>query len=269
MHVAGIDVHGRSFRERTFTLSISRHGAFIWLRNSPRQGDQVTVTNVGTRQSCVFRLCESGKDPSGKVTAWGIECLEPNSNFWQIRFPEKPPEPSLQKDITALVVCTTCHSREVAELSVAQYHSMLERGSMKRDCVDCGAATEWKFISVEAATAMIPEETSAASLPSGKENRREKRIVAKLPIRLKHPEDGRVENTLTENVSKSGVCCAASMELNTDDVILLTFLSGAGPSEDENPARIMWCRPIGENRKTLYGIRLERKDIVGQGPRVL
>lgn len=260
VHVTGIDAHGKSFRERTFTLSINRHGAFLWLRNSPREGDQVIVTNLGTRRSCAFRLCESGKDPSGKVTAWGLECLEPDSNFWQIRFPEKPPEPSPEKPIIALVVCATCHSREVAELSVAQYHNMLERGSMKRDCSDCGAATEWKFILVEAAAAASPEETPAVSLPSGEENRREKRIVAKLPVRLRHPEDDRIESTLTENVSKSGVCCAASMELNVDDVILLTFESGTGPSEDENPARIMWRSPMGENRQTLYGIRLERKE---------
>lgn len=261
VHVAGIDVHGKSFEERTFTLSISRYGACIWLRNSPRQGDPVTVTNMGTRQSCVFRLCESGTDPSGEVTGWGIECLEPHYNFWQIRFPDKPPEPSPQENITALVVCATCHSREVAELSVAQYQYMLERGSMKRDCPDCGAATEWKFILVEMGTAATPEETSAVSLPSGEEKRREKRILAKLPIRLRHPEDGRIESTLTENVSKSGVCCAASMELNVDNVILLTFEYGAGPSEDENPARIMWRRSMGKNRKTLYGIRLERKEL--------
>ena len=92
------------------------------------------------------------------------------------------------------------------------------------------------------------------------ENRREKRIVAKLPIRLRHPGDGRMESSLTENVSKSGVCCAASMELNVGDVILLTFEFGTGPSEDENPACIMWRRPMGENRKTIYGIRLERKE---------
>ncbi|MBZ5671113.1 MAG: PilZ domain-containing protein [Acidobacteriia bacterium] len=269
VHVSGIDVHGKSFGERAFTISVNRYGAFIWLKHSPREGDRVIVTNLGTCQSCEFRLCEFTKAPSGQGTAWGIECLDPNSNFWQIRFPEKPPEPSPQENITALVVCATCHSREVAELSVAQYRNMVERGSMKRDCPGCGAATEWEFILVEATAAASPQETPGVSLPSGEEHRREKRIVAKLPIRLRHPGDGRVENTLTENVSKSGVCCAASMELKADDVILLTFMSGAGPSADENPARIMWRRPMGENRKTLYGIRLERKDLVGRSSRVL
>jgi hypothetical protein len=255
--VAGIDVQGKSFEERTFTLSINRYGACIWLKASPRQVDQVTVTNMGTRQSCRFRLCDSGTDPSGEVMVWGIECLE-LCNFWHIRFPDEPPAASLQENVVALVVCAACQSREVAELSVAEYRNMLDRGSMKRDCLDCGAATEWKFILVEMGTAVTPEETSAVSLPSGEEKRREKRIVAKLPIRLRHPEDGRMESTLTENVSKSGVCCAAGMELNVDDVILLTFEYGTGPSKDENPGRIMWRRSMGENRRALYGIRLER-----------
>ena len=262
VHVAGIDAEGNSFEEPTFTLSINRHGAFLWLRNSPPRRRPHPRHQLGNPpKSCAFRLCESGTDPSSEVTAWGIECLEPDANFWQIRFPETALEPSPEKTITALVVCATCHSREVAELSVAQYRNMLESGSMKRDCPDCGAATEWKFILVEATTAASPGETPAVSLPSGEENRREKRIVAKLPIRLRHPEDDRIESTLTENVSRSGVCCAASMDLNVDDVILLTFESGTGPSEDENPARIMWRSPMGENRQTLYGIRLEHKEL--------
>ena len=70
-----------------------------------------------------------------------------------------------------------------------------------------------------------------------------------------------MESTLTENVSKSGVCCAASMELNVDDAILLTFESGAEPDEDGNLARIIWRRPMGENRKILYGIRLEPREL--------
>lgn len=259
VHVAGTDARGESFAERTFTFSINRHGAFLWLKNSPREGGQVTVTNLGTRRSCAFRLCDSGKEPSSQVTAWGLECLEPNSNFWQIRFPEKPLVSSPEKTIAALVVCASCRSREVADLSVAQYRMMLERGSIKRDCSDCGVVTVWKFIPVEVARPVNPEEAPAVGLPSGKNNRREKRILAKLPIRLRDPEDGRIENTLTENVSKSGVCCVAGMELNVGDVILLRFEPGTGPSDREVPARIVWLRSMGEIRRTLYGIRLKRK----------
>ena len=138
---------------------------------------------------------------------------------------------------------------------------MLDNGSMKRKCSDCGEATKWEFVLVEAATAANPEQTSAASLPPGEENRRHMRILAKLPIRLRHPEDNQVESTLTENVSKSGVCCAASMELNVDDIILLTFESGTGPGEDEIPARIMWRRTVSEKQRNLYGIRLERLEL--------
>lgn len=260
VRVAGIDAQGKSFGERTSTFTINRHGAFLWLKNSPREGDQIIVTHLGTGQSCAFRLCESAQDRSSQVTAWGIECLEPNANFWQIRFPDKPTEPSPEKIIVALIVCGTCNSREVADLSVTQYRNMLERGSMERDCMDCGAATEWNFILVEATAVASRKETPAVRLPSGEENRREKRIVAKLPILLRHPEDGRVESTFTENVSKSGVCCVASMDLNVRDVILLTFESGTGPNEDENPARIMWRRALGQNR-ILYGIRLKRKEL--------
>lgn len=258
--VAGVDAEGKRFEERAFTLSISRYGAFVSLNNLPREDSHIIVTNLGTRQSCAFRLCESGSDPSGKVTAWGIECLEHDVNFWQIRFPENPPEPSAQRTITALIVCGACHSREVADLSVGEYRTMRARGSLKRDCLDCRALTEWKFILVEAPAGASPEESPAVRLPSGEDNRGEKRIVAKLPIRLRHAAGGRTESTLTENISRSGVCCAARTEFNVGDVILLKFESGLGPNEDENPARIKWRRAMGKNRKTIYGIKLERKD---------
>lgn len=256
VEVEGIDVNGVSFTERTRTFSINRNGAFISLKNVPQQGDDISVTNLGNRQTCVFRLCESGKDPSGAITAWGIECLEPEVNFWQIRFPEKPPEPLPERrTIAVLIVCGACRTREVADLTVPQYHEMLAKEWMTRDCPDCARPTEWKFILVESAETGPGE---SPSLPSGEENRRSKRIVAKLPILLRHPEDGQVEEAVTENISRTGVCCAAAMELNAEQVILLTFEPGSD-NQEEIPARIMWRRPMGEGRKTLYGIRLERK----------
>ncbi len=257
LEVEGIDVNGTSFTERTRTFSINRNGAYISLKSVAQQGDDISVTNLGTRQTCIFRLCESGKDPSGEITAWGIECLQPEVNFWQIRFPEKPPEPLPERTIAALIVCGTCRTREVADLTVPQYHEMLDQDGMTRDCPDCAQPTEWKFILVESAGGGLEE--APPSLPTEEESRRHKRIVAKLPIRLRHPQDDRVEEAVTENISKSGVCCAAAMELNADEVILLTFEPGTGPSEEEIPARIMWRRPMGEGRKSLYGLRLERK----------
>lgn len=264
VEVEGIDVNGASFTERTRTFSINRNGAYLSLKNVPQQGDDISVTNLGTRQTCIFRLCESGKDPSGEITAWGIECLEPEVNFWQIRFPEKAAEPRPERTIAVLIVCSSCRTREVADLTVPQYHEMLDKEWMIRDCPDCAKETEWKFILVESAEASPGE---APSLPSGEESRRQKRIVAKLPIRLRHPLDERVEEALTENVSRSGVCCAAAMELNVEEVVLLTFEPGSASGEEEIPARIMWRRPMGEGRKILYGIKLERQSSwsAGQG----
>jgi hypothetical protein len=227
------------------------------LRNSARYGDTVAVTNRATGQSALFRLCWLDKIPTSEFTAWGIECHEPEINFWQIRFPETPPEPLPQENITVLIACATCRAREVGELSPTQYRVMLEKDSMTRYCADCGVATEWNFILVEATG---PEEASEVARPSEEEHRREKRIVAKLAVRLTHPDDGQVEHTVTENVSKSGVCCAASMKLNVQDVILLAFEVGPELSEDEKPARIMWCSSMGEIGKTLYGIRFEPKE---------
>jgi len=259
VQVAGVDIHGLPFEERTFTLSISRHGAFISLRSCLRHDDHVTVTNLGTRQSCPFRLCECGTGPFGEVTAWGMECLEPNSNFWRIHFPDIPSEPSREKTIPALIICAACHSREVAELSLTDYRTIFEMGSQKRDCSDCGAATEWRFIVTEAMSEANPSDARGLGRSWEEENRREKRIVAKLPIHLMHPVGGQRETTVTENVSKSGLCCAAWMPLAVGDVIVVRFEYGTALSEDESPARVAWRNHLGEGRKTIYGLRLELK----------
>ena len=86
--VSGIATNGEAFIERTFTLAIAPNGAYISLRNSPRPREPITITNIGTRQARAFRICDSDVDPASGVVAWGVECVEPAPNFWQIRFPE-------------------------------------------------------------------------------------------------------------------------------------------------------------------------------------
>ena len=92
--------------------------------------------------------------------------------------------------------------------------------------------------------------------PTGAENRVAQRVLVKLPIRIRYDDD-RVETTMTENVSMSGVCCAAYADLQVGEVVLLTFESGTGVTEEETPSRIMWRHSMFVKKKILYGIRLE------------
>ena len=261
VRVAGTDAEGKFFTEETFTLVVYRHGASISLRNLPRPGDRITITNVATLQSCPFRVCGSLQNFPGAMQEWGVECLEPAPTFWQIHFPEKVRQPSPEDEIDVMLECAACHSREMAELSLAQFRSTIEQEVLTRDCPKCHGATEWKlgFIESDIEYAFIPSlasEASRDSLPAHPEERREERLIVRLRVCIKH-QDGRTEDTTTENVSESGLCCASSMEMQVGDNVLLTGWVGQAASEINMPARIVWRGVVNVKGKTLYGMQLE------------
>ncbi|PYV18595.1 MAG: hypothetical protein DMG21_04475 [Acidobacteria bacterium] len=192
---------------------------------------------------------------------WGADCLEPERNFWGIYFPEDVQKVSPPGSIPVELECAVCRSREIQELSPDQFNTLAKLGALTRDCSKCGTATEWQFAFVEAegeAPVPPPPEPGpmAVSPPKGIENRRQKRLALRLHVRISY-EDGRAENTMTEDVSKSGICCASNLAMKVADAVTLTFEPGQETGEEETPARIAWRRPVGETGRALYGIMLE------------
>ena len=145
VEVSGTTVDGMGFSEHSFTLVVARNCAYISLRSSPRPGDPVTITNMGTHQSCLFRLLDSASGLPGDMVAWGVECLRPTPDFWQIRFPEIPGKAPAQSYVGALIECSSCHASEMSDLTSPQYHTLAEKEFMIRDCPTCHRQTEWRF----------------------------------------------------------------------------------------------------------------------------
>ena len=262
IEVEGTDFKGEPFKERTFTIAVNRYGAFIGFKNPLRPGDKITITHLGTRQSCLFRVCDSHEELSSGLSGWGVECLESGNSFWQISFPEKPPEAPPEENVQALLECATCLSAEMAELTWAQFRIMAGVGFLTRECSKCGASTEWKFRPLEEdaepRTAPVSVSDAATGPPPVKaERRREERIIAKFRIHIRL-EDGRAESTTTENVSESGACFTSGVNIKAGDTIFVTYDFGEGETVDEIPARIAWRRDIGERGRFLYGVKLER-----------
>ncbi len=262
IEVEGTDVKGEPFKERTFTIAVNRDGAFIGFKNPLRPGDKMTITHLGTRQSCPFRVCDSHEELSSGLSGWGVECLEFGRSFWQISFPEKPPELPLEENIQALLECATCLSGEMAELTWAQFRIMASVGLLTRNCPKCGALTGWKFRPLEEDAEPRTPPSSVPGAPTEPppvkaERRREERIIAKFRIHIRL-EDGRAEGTTTENVSESGACFSSSLNMKAGGTVFVTYDFGQGETVDEIPARIAWRRDIGLRGKFLYGIKLER-----------
>jgi hypothetical protein len=154
IEVNGSGADGKPFTEMTFTLAINQHGAQIALQSAVRPGDQITITNLQNHISCPFRIVRQATT-LGEGPEWGIECLEPEVNFWGMSFPGKEAAQAPEL-VDALMECAKCHLREMTQLTIEQYRSLITRLSLSRDCPKCKQTTEWKFGFVEAEVEEAP-----------------------------------------------------------------------------------------------------------------
>lgn len=257
---------GTPFNEKTFTLVLNRDGARISLRSTLKPNDRLTITNLQTNLSCPFRVVERATDTLGDgLPEWGVECLEPDVNFWGINFPKKVMAQAAPELVDALLECSRCQGRELSQLSLDQYRQLISQSALDRNCVKCGAETQWVFGFVEGepeqeedAAEPAPRSTEAVPVASGIERRIAKRITVKLPVRIRL-EGGREEVARTENLSKTGVCFASDLDMKAGDLIQVTVGYSSGGHEAEIPARIVWRKPVEGTSRALYGVRLEEE----------
>ena len=145
IEVKGSDAEGKPFRESTFTLVVGRHGARISLRNFPLPGDRVIITDLQNKISCPFRVIGRTGKSGGESPEWGVECLDPQINFWGIYFPPKLDVPAGQESIDVLLECVGCHFQELAQLTSDEYDTLITDTALSRDCAQCNTTTEWMF----------------------------------------------------------------------------------------------------------------------------
>jgi len=263
IEVKGTDAEGKPFTEKTHTLVINRHGARIALKAPLKPEARITITNRQSAMSCPFRVVGRTGKSLGEGPEWGVECLEPGVDFWGISFPDKVAAPAAQEGIDALVECAACQFRELAQLTLEEYRSIITQGLVHRDCPECGAVTEWRFgfAEGESEEAISVQPSGPASAPpaaGGAERRRAKRLTIKLPVRIRL-QDGSEEVARTENLSKTGVCFNSSLMIRPEDRVFLTVGYTPGGSEEEVAARLAWRREIEGGTTALYGVRLEEE----------
>lgn len=260
IEVKGTQENGKPFKEKAFTLVVNRHGARISLNNTPRVEDRLTITNLQTEISCPFRVVRRLANSLGEGPEWGVECLEPEVNFWGIFFPSKTAAPTEEELIDALLECSVCRYRELAQLSLNQYRSLASQGGLQRDCSQCGRLTDWKFGFAEAEMEESPaaEQATAAATSAagaGPERRRAKRLTIKLPVRIRLL-DGGEEVTRTENISRTGVCFVSDLAAKEGETIYVTVGYTSQTPQPEIPARVVWRRTAAGMDKCYYGVHL-------------
>ena len=71
------------FREETFTLTISAHGALVMLENKVALGQRIVLVNPANSDEREGKVSYVGPDRAGLAKV-GVEFLRPAPEFWQI-----------------------------------------------------------------------------------------------------------------------------------------------------------------------------------------
>jgi PilZ domain-containing protein len=266
IQVKGKGTDGKPFQEKTFTLVINRHGARVTMKSNPRPNDQITVTNLYNNSSCPFRVVGRTGQSLGQGPEWGVECLEPDRDFWGIYFPEKKGAADEVELIDALLECAKCGSRELAQMEREQYQALTAQSSIRRPCPKCKKETDWKFSFVEDELGELfeanspPEPVATEPAVGAKtERRKAKRLTLKVPLRVRL-ENGREEITRTENYSKTGACFISKLDMKPNQRLFLTVGYAAGSNEIESRARVVWRRSVEGTQQHVYGVELEERN---------
>jgi hypothetical protein len=262
--VEGEDADGKAFVEVTSTLVVNRSGGLIIVSRPLKPGTAIRITNLKNQASSSFQVVTRAARSLSGTPEWGVRCLEPDVEIWGVYFPTRAEEPRQADIVHVLLECQECLGREMAALTVPQYRRLLAHSSLPRPCPKCRVTKNWKLgfveVEVDEVSPSLPGAAgSGLTAREGGDLRRDKRLVVKLPLGVRLP-DGREETGTTENISKSGLCFACSLEMQKGDMVQVRIgLDSPGEGRDV-PARIVWRRPSGEEGRSLYGAKLEGND---------
>jgi len=256
--VEGRTVDGNTFQDKTYTLEINRHGARIVLQSNPQPGGRVAITNLQTKSKCTFQVVSRPGKPldKDKGTEHGVECLDRRINIWGISFPESEGTAPDQGEVDVLLECSKCRSREPARLTQSQYQTIVTHSSVRRSCLKCEAITEWGVVylngDTQGGTPRPHTGLPTAAPPMPREQRRERRLTMRLPVRIRLEEIGE-----TENLSPSGLCFSSELTIRVGDRVWLTVGYAPGGNEKEVAARVLWRKELAGSKRALYGVQLE------------
>jgi len=261
IRVEGNDARGLPFVEVTSTLVVNRSGGLIIVSHLLQPGTAIKITNLKNQASCSFQVVTRASRSLSGTPEWGVKSLEPDVEIWGVYFPTRSEEPAKSDIIHVLLECQECFSREMAALTLPQYRRLMAQSSLPRACPKCDTIKNWKlgFVEVELddVSPSLPVPAGSAVAPKeGADLRRDRRLVVKLPLGVRLA-DGREETSTTENISKSGLCFASSLEMQKGDMVQVRIGLDSPGEGREVPARIVWRRPSGDEGRSFYGAKLE------------
>ncbi len=85
IRLMGQDIKGHDFTEDTSTLIVNWNGALV-TSFRPLAGEQVLVVlNCSNSKESDFRIVGGRTRAAGEPGEWGMECLNPDLDFWDLK----------------------------------------------------------------------------------------------------------------------------------------------------------------------------------------
>ncbi|HEV2381396.1 MAG TPA: PilZ domain-containing protein [Terriglobia bacterium] len=267
--VQGVDHQGKPFSEQTTTIEVNRDGARIGLKSSPRLGAEMRVSNLATRFSALFRVVVQCPQSYGGSPEWGIALSQPMpdlmSEFWGIAFEElKTP---MEAHIAAPLLCKLCGRQELVRISEPEYAVLLKTFVLPRVCPVCRQLTDWEPCpaagSKPGAAWILPESKvepaapGARGEPEASQRRAARRVAVRVPIQIKTAE-GRSEETISHDVSRTGLSFATQLDLAAGDAISVIVGYGIVTAPATQEAWVVWRRPAESGVKAIVGVRFAK-----------
>lgn len=84
--IQGVSEGKQPFREETFTLTVSAHGALVMLENKVAPGQRIVLMNPKNWEEQEARVAFVGPDRAGLAQV-GIEFSRPSPQFWSLTAP--------------------------------------------------------------------------------------------------------------------------------------------------------------------------------------
>jgi hypothetical protein len=241
IRVTGRDEWGQDFVSDSRTVTLSRHGATIILKQSLKPDQDLKIMLVKRSKGANFRVVgRIGGESDGFV--YGVAQIDSDVDIWGIGF---PPTSDTKRVVGRLLMeCGQCKYQEIAYMNELEVQVFQANQELTRPCEKCRKATLWRGARSEAAGPAVPTADPGTALggangpqPSTVGRRRNTRVNTRLLacVRQLGFSD---EVVMTENMSRGGLCFRSSKAYVSGSPIEVAVPFAAGGANIFVPARI-------------------------------
>jgi hypothetical protein len=257
LRAKGVDARGNVFESPARTVTLSGYGAQVQIPSCLLKGQNIRLHNLISRREGDFRVVAAVSSLTEVSDDYGVECLKPDRDIWQIQFPLSAAVDAA--GATALLQCRMCHTLVLDDLTIGELEVLRTAGVVAKSCPKiCKAVTPWKYAEISVAENGLAEDGWMSAVAGLSKQRRHRRVYLQQPVTLRDA-DGRVETARTENVSRAGFCFTSEREYPADQEVLVFFSGDTMSRKPEISARIAWQQYFGRTNRKIYGMHCDRR----------